>query len=137
VTLDRTMTGCGIQCCHGTPGRPQGRTPSPLSPRIAILMDRSLAPPPHAFPCHQMTEKERENLEAAKAEAQGLLDREREIRRNKNALYQLSVMEARHNVSVVEKKHQGLDEKLQYERVSHGGRSGGGCTGGGGAAGSG
>lgn len=65
----------------------------------------------------QISEKERENLEEARAEALALLGKERDLRTQRSALYQLSVVEARRNVAAVEKKHAELSAKLEYEKV--------------------
>lgn len=64
----------------------------------------------------QISEKEKENLEEARAEALALLGKERDLRVQRSALYQLSVLEAHKNVAGIEKKHQDLSAKLTYEQ---------------------
>ena len=72
----------------------------------------------------KITEKEVEALEGAKAEAEALQAKERELRQKKAALYQLAVHEAQENLSGLARKHQALAEKLEYERVRDGGMGG-------------
>lgn len=45
------------------------------------------------------------------------MGKERDLRTQRSALYQLSVVEARRNVAAVEKKHADLSAKLEYEKV--------------------
>jgi structural maintenance of chromosome 4 len=62
-------------------------------------------------------EKEKDNLEGAKVEAEALLSKEREIRRKKNILYQINAMKTSKEMS----RHQGGKEEvvkeLEAERV--------------------
>ena len=48
-----------------------------------------------------MTERERDNLEGAKKEAEGFIQKERDIRRKQNVLYQKNAHDAACNVKVL------------------------------------
>ena len=65
----------------------------------------------------KVAEKEQENLEDARQEAEAFLTKEREIRHKFNALYQLSVHEAATNVTTVEQKAHELSERRTYEQT--------------------
>ena len=67
----------------------------------------------------KVTEKEKENLEEARQEAEACLEKEREVRQKFNKLYQLSVHEAETNVTKVESKHAELSERRAYEEKKH------------------
>ena len=62
-------------------------------------------------------EKEKDSLEDAKSEAEALLNQEREIRRKKNILYQIYTMEVTIEKETLLEKKEGLELKLQEERV--------------------
>jgi len=62
-------------------------------------------------------EKEKESLEGAKLEAEALLNKEREIRRKKNILYQIHALQSSRDLSDQEEKRDSLTEELEQERV--------------------
>lgn len=62
-------------------------------------------------------EKEKDNLEGAKVEAEALLGKEREIRRKKNILYQINAMQATKDKERNESKKKEVGEKLEEERL--------------------
>jgi structural maintenance of chromosome 4 len=61
-------------------------------------------------------EKEKESLEGAKTEAEAFLQKERELRAQRNVLYQISISEAEANVGEVNSRHAELTERLTVER---------------------
>lgn len=61
-------------------------------------------------------EKEKDNLEGAKQEAEALLAKEREIRRKQSILYQIHAMKAQKEFNRLEEKKQGVSEKLSAQR---------------------
>lgn len=64
----------------------------------------------------KVAEKERDNLHDAKAEAEGFLEKEKEIRRKKNILYQLYAKIASDNIQDFTEKLNAAQEKLTYEK---------------------
>lgn len=68
----------------------------------------------------KVAEKERDNLSGSKLEAEAFIEKEREISRKKNALYQ--VMECTTNAAATEitAKHEKVAEKLNSERAKQG-----------------
>ena len=52
----------------------------------------------------KVAERERDNLQESKDEAEAFMEKEREIRRAKNTLYQLHEKNARDNVAELEKR---------------------------------
>jgi structural maintenance of chromosome 4 len=62
-------------------------------------------------------EKEKDNLEGAKVEAEALLSKEREIRRKKNILYQINAMRSTKDLSHLEETKTSVVEELEKERV--------------------
>lgn len=64
----------------------------------------------------KVTEKERDNLEGAKKEAEAFILKDRDIRRKRNVLYQKNAHEASRNVKELEGKHAALSEKKEYEK---------------------
>jgi structural maintenance of chromosome 4 len=61
-------------------------------------------------------EKEKDNLEGAKQEAEALLAKEREIRRKQNILYQIHAMRADKECQKITEKKEKIDQKLAQER---------------------
>lgn len=61
-------------------------------------------------------EKEKDNLEGAKVEAEALLGKEREIRRKKNILYQINIMQAVEESQQFDEEKTAVEEKLEAER---------------------
>ena len=61
-------------------------------------------------------EREKENLEGAKQEAEALLGKEREIRRKQNILYQVNAMRAEKEATKYLQQKETLSEQLQVER---------------------
>jgi structural maintenance of chromosome 4 len=61
-------------------------------------------------------EKEKDNLEGAKQEAEALLGKEREIRRKQNLLYQIHGMRAHQEANSLTKKKGNVTQKLDDER---------------------
>ena len=61
-------------------------------------------------------EKEKDNLEGAKLEAEALLGKEREIRKKQNILYQIHAMRAGNEATKVADKKEEVAQKLQKER---------------------
>jgi len=61
-------------------------------------------------------EKEKDNLEGAKVEAEALLGKEREIRRKKNILYQINMMQTVKESKKIICDKQCIEEKLELER---------------------
>uniref|UniRef100_A0A7S2JYQ7 Structural maintenance of chromosomes protein n=1 Tax=Leptocylindrus danicus TaxID=163516 RepID=A0A7S2JYQ7_9STRA len=61
-------------------------------------------------------EKEKDSLEGAKLEAEGLLGKEREIRRKKNILFQINASEITRDLEKVNSHRDELVEKLEEER---------------------
>ena len=61
-------------------------------------------------------EKERDSLSGSKAEAEALMDKEKEIRRRKNALYQAHEAVATKNVADFAERRKEAQEKLDYEK---------------------
>jgi structural maintenance of chromosome 4 len=64
----------------------------------------------------KVVEKEKDNLEGAKKEAEELLSKERAICKKKNELFQVFEKEAHENVESVEQKRSRMQEKLDYEQ---------------------
>eukprot|EP00935_MAST-01C_sp_MAST-1C-sp1_P001078 g1078.t1 len=64
----------------------------------------------------KVVEKEKDNLEGAKKEAEELLSKERAICKKKNELFQVFMKEASENVESVEEKRARMQEKLEYEQ---------------------
>ncbi len=64
----------------------------------------------------QVAEKEKENLEGAREEAQAYLEKEALIRVRRNALYQLCVLEASNTQEEVMGRHKDLSSNLEKER---------------------
>jgi structural maintenance of chromosome 4 len=62
-------------------------------------------------------EKEKDNLEGAKVEAEALLSKEREIRRKKNILFQINAMKASKEMDRHEEKKEAVVKELEAERV--------------------
>jgi len=61
-------------------------------------------------------EKEKQSLEGAKLEAEGLLNKEREIRRKKNVLFQIQKHLSKMDMELVLEKKAALAHQLQEER---------------------
>ena len=61
-------------------------------------------------------EKEKNNLEGAKQEAEALLGKDREIRRKRNILYQINTMKEFKTIASATEKKQVVEEKLEAER---------------------
>ena len=61
-------------------------------------------------------EKEKDNLEGAKLEAEALLTKEREIRKKQNILYQIHSMRAEKESTKVAEKKEEVVQKLEQER---------------------
>lgn len=61
-------------------------------------------------------EKEKDALESAKAEAEALLGKEREIRRQTNVLYQVHHLQATRDAEKLQEKKAHIQEKLESER---------------------
>ena len=61
-------------------------------------------------------EKEKDNLEGAKQEAEALLGKEREIRRKQNLLYQIHAMKADKEGSALVEKKENVQQKLEQEK---------------------
>ena len=61
-------------------------------------------------------EKERDKLSGSKAEAEALMDKEKEIRRRKNVLYQAHEAVATKNVADFTERRKQAQEKLDYEK---------------------
>lgn len=64
----------------------------------------------------KVVEKEKDNLEGAKQEAEALLGKEREIRRKQNLLYQIHGMRAHQEAENVTEKKDKVTQKLAEER---------------------
>ena len=64
-------------------------------------------------------EKERDSLSGSKAEAEAFLDKEKEIRRRKNVLYQAHTAVALQNVQENIERRDQAKEKLECERAKH------------------
>ncbi len=62
-------------------------------------------------------EKEKDSLEGAKLEAEALLNKEREIRRKKNVLYQINLLNVRKELEESREQHNALTEELKKEQV--------------------
>ena len=62
-------------------------------------------------------EKEKDGLAGAKAEAQSLVGKDREIRRKKNILYQIHGMHARRERSEAQEQREELSEQLEADRA--------------------
>ena len=62
-------------------------------------------------------EKEKDSLEGAKLEAEALLNKEREIRRKKNILYQINLMNVGNELNTAREQHESLTTELEEERV--------------------
>ena len=62
-------------------------------------------------------EKEKESLEGAKLEAEALLNKEREIRKKKNIIYQINHMHVREELQETEEKHECLIAKLEAQKT--------------------
>jgi structural maintenance of chromosome 4 len=61
-------------------------------------------------------EKEKDNLEGAKQEAEALLAKEREIRRKQNILYQIHAMRADKECQKITEKTEKINQKLAQEK---------------------
>lgn len=61
-------------------------------------------------------EKEKENLEGAKQEAESLLAKEREIRRKQNILYHIHAMKVEKELSMLEDTKEKVARQLTFER---------------------
>lgn len=61
-------------------------------------------------------EKEKDNLEGAKQEAEALLGKERDIRRKQNILYQIHGMKAEKEMAKVNEKKAAVEASLESER---------------------
>lgn len=61
-------------------------------------------------------EREKENLEGAKLEAEALLGKERDIRRKQNILYQVHAMRADKEAAKYTEQQESLSKKLEVER---------------------
>lgn len=64
----------------------------------------------------KVAEKERDNLQDAKVEAEGFIEKEKDIRRKKNILYQLYQKIASDNIRDFTEKLNAANEKLAYEK---------------------
>ncbi|KAL7542434.1 hypothetical protein ACHAXR_011785 [Thalassiosira sp. AJA248-18] len=62
-------------------------------------------------------EKEKDGLAGAKAEAEALVGKDREIRRKKNVLFQIHSMHARNEGETASEQREGLVEQLDAERA--------------------
>ncbi len=62
-------------------------------------------------------EKEKESLEGAKLEAEALLNKDREIRRKMNLLYQINLMNIKDEQMANKQSHEELTKELEEERV--------------------
>lgn len=61
-------------------------------------------------------EKEKNNLEGSKAEAEKYLEKDQEVQLKRSTLYQLYRHESQHQLDETEKKKSEFQEKLDYER---------------------
>jgi structural maintenance of chromosome 4 len=64
----------------------------------------------------QTAEKEKDSLEAAKSEAEALLNKQGEIRRKKNILYQLNVAQVRRDLDEAHNTSEEIKEQLALEK---------------------
>lgn len=62
-------------------------------------------------------EKEKDNLEGAKVEAEALLSKEREIRRKKNIFFQINAMKSSKEMARHQEKKEEVAKELEAERV--------------------
>lgn len=62
-------------------------------------------------------EKEKNNLEGAKQEAEALLGKDREIRRKRNILYQINAMKETKIITEISEKKEEVAQKLEAERA--------------------
>jgi structural maintenance of chromosome 4 len=62
-------------------------------------------------------EKEKDNLEGAKVEAEALLAKEREVRRKKNILYQINAMKTSKEMDRYQERKEEVVKELEAERV--------------------
>ena len=63
-------------------------------------------------------EKEKDSLSGAKAEAESLVNKDREVRRKRNVLYQLHAMHARREGETASEEREELGGRLDEERAS-------------------
>ncbi len=64
----------------------------------------------------KVSEKERDNLSGSKQEAELFIEKEKDIRRKKNTLYQVLQNTASENVEIFSDRLQKANEKVTYER---------------------
>lgn len=62
-------------------------------------------------------EKEKENLKGAKDEAEALVNKERDIRRKKNILYQINLMNVKNELTESQQQHEALKTELEEETL--------------------
>jgi hypothetical protein len=67
----------------------------------------------------KVAEKERDNLSGSKLEAEAFIEKEKDIRRKKNALFQVMEHAALAQAADVAAKQEKATEKLQGERAKH------------------
>lgn len=67
----------------------------------------------------KVAEKERDNLSGSKLEAEAFIEKEKDIRRKKNALFQVMEHAATTNLAEVTAKQEKVTEKLAAERAKH------------------
>jgi uncharacterized small protein (DUF1192 family) len=67
----------------------------------------------------KVAEKERDNLSGSKLEAEAFIEKEKDIRRKKNALFQVMEHAALAQAADVAAKQEKTTEKLQGERAKH------------------
>jgi chromosome segregation ATPase len=67
----------------------------------------------------KVAEKERDNLSGSKLEAEAFIEKEKDIRRKKNALFQVMEHAALAQAADVTAKQEKATEKLQGERAKH------------------
>ena len=64
----------------------------------------------------KIAEKERDNLSGSKLEAEAFIEKEKDIRRKKNTLYQLWQQVASSNCTDFQQRLEKVQEKLAYEK---------------------
>ena len=65
----------------------------------------------------KLAEKERDNLSGSKEDAEIFIEKEKDIRRKKNILYQLHEHIAKKNITDLNERRQKAQEKLEYEKA--------------------
>ena len=64
----------------------------------------------------KIAERERDNLSGSKTEAETFVEKEKDIRRKKNTLYQVYEHRALKNANDITERYNKANEKLTYER---------------------